>query len=217
MSQEIKRTKIDLCLVTFGVIIGIIGVLHGSAELLKGTVLVEGHTIAALPLNWPNTGFYEMMKGAPGFSLLTGIPYYVLGLLAISISITFIVCSLTVLEVSKFGIALFTLLSVGIFCFGAGRGTPVIVSAPIIFFSILSLRLKSKQRSSKSIKNLNKIFALSYCLHIFSWVLFFPGLFVMSFYGELPLVLVIFMFGSMPISVFGALISGLKLDKTILK
>ena len=39
--SKYKMNKIQLCLVTFGVIIGIVGILHGSAELLKGSILVE--------------------------------------------------------------------------------------------------------------------------------------------------------------------------------
>ena len=99
-------TKIKLCLVTFGVIIGIIGILHGCAELLKGSVLVENHSVQALPANWPNAEFYSMTKGSPVFSLLTGIPHYVLGLLAISISTAFIVFSVTLIRSQKLNIAL---------------------------------------------------------------------------------------------------------------
>ena len=209
-------SKLNLCLVTFGVIIGIIGIMHGSAELLKGSELVEGHTIEALPKNWPNVEFYTMMKGAPGFSLLTGIPHYALGLLAISVSITLIVCSVTVLQVSKFGISLFCLLSVGIFLFGAGRGTPVAISMPVIIFSIVSLINDSKkERSESSKKMIHSSFRFFYGLHIFSWILFFPGLFILSFYQEIPKPLFLFMFMSMPISVLGALISGFMYDNTL--
>lgn len=209
-------TKIKLCLVTFGVIIGIVGILHGSAELLKGSTLVESHFTEALPENWPNNEFYTVMKGSPVFSLLTGIPHYVLGLLAISVSILLIVFSVTRLEDDKIGLLLFSLLSMGIFLFGAGEGTPIAISIPLIIFGILSLIItKKKKRSDSSKRIILSSFYLFYWLQIFSWVLFFPGLFVLSFYQKIPQALFLFDFMLMPISILGALIFGLLYDKTI--
>ncbi|MEM7270391.1 MAG: hypothetical protein AAF401_14225, partial [Pseudomonadota bacterium] len=158
---ETEKGKLELCLVTFGVIIGIVGILHGIAELLKGTVLVEIHSVQALPVNWPNESFYSLTRGSPVFSLLTGIPYYALGLLAISVSITLIVMSLTLLRVSCFGLSLFLLLSAGIFMFGAGRGTPVAISLPVLIFCAISLLRKTqKLRSAASKRRLLQLFQL---------------------------------------------------------
>ena len=84
-----KSSKVKLMLVTVGVITGIIGILTGCAELLNGSLLVEEQNITALPLDYPNQEFYSKMQGYPVFSLLTGIPYFVIGLLAISISIVY--------------------------------------------------------------------------------------------------------------------------------
>lgn len=209
-------TKIKLCLVTFGVIIGIVGIQHGSAELLKGSTLVESQFTEALPENWPNNEFYMVTEGSPVFSLLTGIPHYVLGLLAISVSIPLIVFSVTLFNVDKIGLLLFTLLSVGIFLFGAGVGTPFAISAPLIIFGILSMTItKKKKRSDSSKKIILSSFYLFYWLQIISWVLLFPGFFVLSFYQEIPRALFLFDFMIMPISILGALISGLLYDKTI--
>ena len=210
-------SKTQTCLVTFGIIIGIVGILHGSAELLQGSTLVESRSTQALPENWPNTEFYSMMRGSPVFSLLTGIPFYVLGLLAISVSITLIVVSATFLRgewgLSAWGLSAFALLSVGVFLFGAGRGTPVVVSLPILVFCVLSLLMTGKKRDESSRRRLLWIFYSFYGLHVLSWILFFPGLFVLSFYGKIPTALFAFDFGIMPISVLGAGISGLLLDK----
>ncbi|MFN3199575.1 MAG: hypothetical protein ACE366_14310 [Bradymonadia bacterium] len=207
--------KVELCLITFGVIIGIIGVLHGCAELLQGSALVGSQSTAAMPEGWPNSEFHTLMKGSPVFTLLTGIPFFALGLLAISVSITMIVCSLTVVRLNRFGLAVFALLSAGIFLFGAGRGTPVAVSMPVLVFGVASLAMPgTKTRSSAAIRRLRFWFNAFYWLHIFSWVLFFPGLFILSFYGEIPTALFIFDFAAMPVSVLGALISGFMLDRS---
>ena len=84
------------------------------------------------------------------------------------------------------GIGLFALFSLGVFLFGAGEGTPIAVCLPMVITGILLLFTKQKERSQSS-KTVNLIgFNIFYWLQIFSWVLFFPGLFVMSFYQEIP-------------------------------
>lgn len=214
--QTSRTSKIELCFVVFGIIIGIVGILHGSAELLKGSELITSHSVEALPQNWPNNEFYTLMKGAPVFSLLTEIPHYVLGLLAISISVALIVFLVNFFRLNHKRIFLFALFSLGIFLFGAGEGTPIAISLPLIIFGIVSIRFsKKKERSESGKRSLLYIFNLLYRLHIFSWILFFPGLFVFSFYQEIPQWLFLFDFMVMPISILGVLIAGLLYDKTI--
>lgn len=211
-------TKLKLCLVTFGVIVGIVGVLHGSAELLQGSTLVDSRSVEALPNNWPNAGFYSMTSGSPVFSILTGIPFYVLGILAISVSTALIVCSVTVFKSKGLGVGslLFAALSVGIFLFGAGGGTPVIVSAPVIIAGIVStVRTGKRERSEAGKRRISSAFTFFYWLHILSWLLFFPGLFVYSFYGGITPALFLLAFVSMPIGTLGALVFGYLHDKTI--
>ena len=209
------ESKIGLSFRTFGIIIGIIGLLHGCAELLQGDIIVAGGKVPAMPENWPNSEFYTLMHGAPVFSLLSGIPYYVLGLLAISVSIAFIVFSANFFSLNFKGIFLFALFSVGIFLFGAGEGTPVAISLPLVITGIISLLFTNKKERSASSKQINYTgFSVSYWLQIFSWVLFFPGLFVLSFYQEIPQWLFLFDFMIMPISIIGAMIFGFRHDST---
>ncbi|WP_432816736.1 hypothetical protein [Sulfitobacter sp. JB4-11] len=211
-----RISRLQLCLMTFGVIIGIVGILHGSAELLKGTMLVESHSVEALPVDWPNSAFYTLTRGSPVFSVLTGIPFFALGLLAISVSIALIVFSLTVIRLNGQGLLLFFLLSVGIFLFGAGRGTPVAISLPVLVVcAIFLLTSNKKTRNDASKKKIFFFFNAFYWSHIASWILFFPGLFILSFYQAIPSWLFIFAFASMPISSLGSLICGLMYDRAI--
>lgn len=208
--------KIQLCFIAFGIIIGIVGILHGSAELLQGSTLVDSNSVPAMGENWPNTEFYTVMKGSPVFSILTGIPYYVLGIFAISISIALIVFSAKFFSLNAKGIFLFAFLSLGIFLFGAGQGTPFAISLPLVIFGVLSLLFpKKKERSESSKKRLLTSFNIFYWLQIFSWILFCPGLVIISFYGKIPQWLFLFDFMIMPISILGACITGYLLDKTI--
>ena len=134
-------TRVRLCMVTFGVIVGIVGILHGCAELLQGSALVESRSVEALPAGWPNSSFRDMTSGSPVFTLLTGIPFYVLGILAISVSTTLIVCSVTVCRTADLRVAtwIFAALSLCVLLFGAGQGTPVFVSAPVVVAVVVSM------------------------------------------------------------------------------
>ncbi len=211
-------TKIKLCLVTFGILIGIVGALHGSASLLKGPVLVESNTVEVMVEGWPNDEFYTLSNGSPVFTILTGIPFYALGILAISISTTLIVFSSTFFKSQNLstGLILFTLLNVGIFLFGAGTGTPLFIGLPMVIAGVISIvRPEKKERNESSKQRMLYSFWFFYGLHIFSWVLFFPGLFIFSFYAEISSALFAFTFLSMPVGVLGALISGVLYDKTM--
>ncbi|MEL7090402.1 MAG: hypothetical protein AAFN94_01590 [Pseudomonadota bacterium] len=202
------------CLTTFGVIIGIVGILHGSAEVLKGAVLVETRSVEALPIGWPNDAFYAMTRGSPVFSILTGIPFFALGLLAITMSIAMIVLCLTVIRVDRFGLVLFFLLSVGIFLFGAGRGTPVAISLPVLVVCLIYLLMPvNTARSETGLGRLLLLFNVFYWGHIASWFLFFPGLFILSFYQDIPLWLFLVAFASMPVTSFGSLVCGVVYDR----
>jgi hypothetical protein len=206
-------------LVTFGVIVGIVGFLHGAAELLQGSTLVDGRSVEAMPEGWPNDEFHSMTRGSPVFSILTDIPFYALGILAICVSVTLIVCSVTLMRTKgmRFASLLFALLSIGIFMFGAGRGTPVAVSAPVVIVGILSTVITgTKERSEREVRRILSVFNSFYWLHIASWILFFPGLFIFSFYAEIPTALFVFAFASMPIGTLGALVSGYQYDKAVI-
>ena len=67
-------TKVRLCMVTFGVIVGIVGILHGIAELLQGSEVVASRSVEALPQGWPNEEFNSMTEGSPVFTVLTDLP-----------------------------------------------------------------------------------------------------------------------------------------------
>ena len=210
-----NTSKTKLMLVTVGIITGIIGILTGCAELLNGSLLVEEQNITALPVDWPNQEFYTKMQGGPVFSLLTDIPYYVIGLLSISVSITFIVCCLKVIEVSKLGVFIFSLLNVAVFCFGASKSIPILEGLPAIICAVLALTMNERKRSSSSKRKLLALFNFFYWWNISSWILFFPVIFVLSFYQEISPILFQFMGMSMIIATSGALITALIFDKSI--
>lgn len=210
-----KSSKLKLIVITVGVITGIIGILSGFSQLLSGSLLIEGNNINALPLNFPNVELYTKMNGYGVFTLLTGIPYFANGLLAITISITLIVSCLTVVKISKSGVLYFFLLNVLILCFGASMSIPILEGFPAAGVALLALFMKDKERNFSSMRKLLTLFNIFYWWNIFSWILFFPVMFIMSFYGEIPQLLFMFMGLSMPVATIGALITGLMYDKSI--
>ena len=214
-AQSLPMAKIRLCLSTFGVIVGIVGILHGCAEVVRGSTLVESRSVEALPEAWPNVEFRSMTRGSPAFTILTDIPFYVLGLLAILVSITLIVSSVTVIRTKdlRFAAIVLAVLSVGIFLFGAGRGTPVVVSLPAVITALIATaRPNTTERTASAKHKLLVAFNSFYWLHIASWLLFFPGLFVFSFYADIPTALFVVAFVSMPIGTLGALVAGYRFD-----
>ena len=74
-----------------------------------------------------------------------------------------------------------------------------------------------KTRSAASQSRLLPLFRTFYWSHIASWVLFFPGLFILSFYQEIPFWLFLIAFVSMPVSSLGSLICALIYDRNELR
>lgn len=213
--SETKKSKIHVSLVTFGSIIGLVGILHGIGEILQGSAAVEANMINALPDNWPNAEFFQVMEGQPAFSLLTGIPFYLLGILAIVVSSLLVLHSLFFVE-RKNGILIFAILNIGIVLFGAGIGTAITMGIPLVIFAILARRSDKKKIRSDAGNKLNLLlFKIFYGLQIFSWILFCPGLVIISSYGNIPEALFLFDFMLMPISILGALIFGLRYDNSL--
>lgn len=212
--SKTRQSKIQLCLTTFGVIIGIVGILHGIPEILQASDRVESNSVKALPENWPNTELFTALEGQPAFSILTAIPFYLLGILAILVSSALIIHSLFFLE-KKNGLLIFSILNVGIALFGAGVGTPLMMGIPLVVFAIISAKYKKKKERSESANKLNLLlFRIFYALQIISWVLFFPGFVIITSFGKIPEALFMFDFMIMPISLLGALIFGLRYDNT---
>ncbi|MEL6673089.1 MAG: hypothetical protein AAFR61_12885 [Bacteroidota bacterium] len=212
--RKTTRSKIQLCLISFGVIIGIVGILHGIPEILQGSSLVESHSVKALPENWPNQELFTVLNGQPAYSMLTGIPFYLLGILAIAVSTALIIHCVFFLE-RKNGLLMFALLNVGVALLGAGVGTPLIMGIPLVIFGIIANRYPRKKERRESTDQLNLLlFRIFYALQIASWVLFFPGFVIISSFGKIPEAVFMIDFMIMPISILGALIFGLRYEHT---
>lgn len=216
MNQS-ARTKMHLCLMVFGVVIGVVGLIHGGGALMQGSAIVEGHSPSALPESWPNAEFYELTMGSPVYTILTGIQFRTLGLLAVMVSTALTIFSLFYLKTPN-AILIYTALMLCVFLFGAGRGTPVAIGVPLIFFWTLSkVMTKKKKRSAATVKFLSVTISISIWLHVLSWVVFFPGFILLSHFGNVPLTLFVADFVIMPITLLTALICSLIHDNSAIE
>ena len=69
-----KMSKVQLCLTTFGVIIGIVGILHGIGQVFQGSTIIETNSVKAFPENWPNADMYKDMKLVVELTWPSGVP-----------------------------------------------------------------------------------------------------------------------------------------------
>ena len=213
-SKKTTMTKIQLSLTTLGIVVGIDGILHGISEVLQGSDLVETNIFRSLPANWPNAAFYQQMDGMPAFSIVTGIPFALLGSLAILASSLLILHIRYRMERPR-GILTFALLILFGGLFGAGFGTPLTLGLPLVVFGLLSKRFNQKKaRTASATRRLLTTFRVAFALQIFSWILFWVILVGLSFADLTPTSLYVLDVFLMLFTTPVYLIAGLMYDNT---
>lgn len=208
-------TKLGKSLRYFGVLIGLIGMTHGIPEILQGDSVVKTNNFNAFPDNWPNDHMFELLQGQPAVTILTDIPFYVLGILAILVSLALIVYSAFFLNARR-SLLVFSILNTCILLFGAGGGNPVLIGFPTIL-AVLIFRYvgKKKKRTDASDALTLKLFRVFLSMHMLSWILLFPGIFIIDGFGFKPDNLFFFAVMMMPISLLGTLIFAYRYDSTL--
>ena len=213
--NKFTHTKLGKSLSYLGVVIGLVGLTHGIPEILQGESLVESNSINAFPESWPNDYMYELLQGQPAVSILTGIPFYVLGILAVLVSLALIINSAFFLN-AKYSLIVFSILNVGVLFFGAGGGNPVLIGLPSIIAVLIFRYFGKKKKRTDSSDALNlKLFRVFLGMHMVSWILLFPGIFILDALGIKPDPLFFISVMTMPISVLGTLIFAYRYDTTL--
>ena len=213
--KKFTDTKLGKSLSYFGVLIGLIGLTHGIPEILQGEILVKTNRFNAFPDNWPNEQLFELLQGQPAVTILTDIPFYVLGILAVLVSLVLIIYSAFFLN-AKHSILVFSILNTGILLFGAGGGNPTLIGFPTIMAVLIFKYFGKKKKRTDANDALNlQLFRLFLSIHLFSWVLLFPGIFIVDGLGIKPDALFFFSVMIMPLSILGTLIFGYRYDNTL--
>ena len=103
---------------TFGALVGLIGIEHGLGEVLQGSSVPAGIVI----LSWPGSAFFAILGGEPA---LTVVPNLLLtGVLAILFSLLYLGWSLLFVQRQHGGLILI-LLAIAMFLAGGGIFPPV--------------------------------------------------------------------------------------------
>jgi hypothetical protein len=161
----------------FGAIVGLMGIEHGIGEALQGSVAPRGLVI----LSWPRSEFFRILAGEPAMTVVPNL--LVTGVLAILVSLLFLVWTTVFAERKSAGLVLI-LLSIVMLLVGAGFGPPMIgiivgaaatrTNAPLTWWRAhLSISLR---------RFLGRLWPWSLVACVIAWLLLFPGISVLAYF-----------------------------------
>jgi hypothetical protein len=180
---------------TFGILVGLAGIEHGTGEVLQGSVAPVGIMFPS----WPDSAFFRSLNGEPAISLVPNL--LVTGILAIGFSLIFAVWSIGFAERKHRGWIL-ALLSVVLLLTGGGVFPPVfgmlIAAAASRIHSASRERLTHAPGGIRPI--LGKLWPWFFGASLISWLSMVPGIPALNyFFGvhepALILILLVCMFG----------------------
>ena len=195
-----NATKVTVS--TFGAIVGLMGIEHGIGEALQGNIAPSGLVI----LSWPGSEFFRILAGEPAMTVVPNL--LVTGILAILVSLVFLVWTTVFVERKNAGLVLI-LLSIVMLLVGGGFGPPMIgiivgaaatrINAPLTWWRAhLSVRLR---------RFLGQRWQWSLVACVIAWLLLFPGISVLAYFfgvNDPSLIAVVFFsaFGFLLLTVF---------------
>jgi hypothetical protein len=156
---------------TFGTIMALAGIEHGIGEMLQGRVAPSG----IMFLSWPESGFFRSLGGEPAMTIIPDL--FVTGILAILVSLIFLVWATLFIQKKNGGLVLM-LLSIAMLLVGGGIFPPLMG----IIIGVVGTRINApltwwRTRLSVGWRGfLGKLWAGSFIACIIGWLLMFPGL-----------------------------------------
>ncbi|MEJ2597015.1 MAG: hypothetical protein P8Z00_01705 [Anaerolineales bacterium] len=170
-----KTTRVMIS--TFGALVGLIGIEHGTGEVLQGNLTPSGIMI----LSWPESAFFHVLGGEPALTILPNL--FMTGILAILFSLAYLVWAVLFVQRKNGGLILM-LLSVAMLLFGGGVFPPVFgillgaaatrINAPLTWWRLhLSPGLR---------RFLGELWPWFFGACVISWLGMFPGITVLSYF-----------------------------------
>jgi hypothetical protein len=188
------RKSTWVMVLTFGALVGLIGIEHGLGEVLQGSSVPAGIVI----LSWPGSAFFAILGGEPA---LTVVPNLLLtGVLAILFSLLYLGWSLLFVQRQHGGLILI-LLAIAMFLAGGGIFPPVFgVILGVAATRIHAPLTDGHVNCSPGRHLLAKLWPWFFGACLISWLGMFPGVALLSyFFGventSLIFILLICMFG----------------------
>jgi hypothetical protein len=195
-----NATKVTVS--TFGAIVGLVGIEHGIGEALQGNIAPSGLVV----LSWPRSEFFRILAGEPAMTVVPNL--LVTGILAIFVSLVFLVWTTVFVERKNAGLVLI-LLSIVMLLVGGGFGPPMLgiivgaaatrINAPLTWWRAhLSVSLR---------RFLGQVWPWSLVACVIAWLLLFPGISVLAYFlgvNDPSLIPVVFFsaFGVLLLTVF---------------
>jgi hypothetical protein len=175
MKRGISATRVTVS--TFGVLAGWAGIEHGIGEVLQGNVAPDGVMIQS----WPESELFAILTGEPAMTIVPNL--LATGILAILISLVFLVWALMFVQRKNGGLVLI-LLSVVMLIVGGGFGPPILG----VILGVAATRIGAPLRwwrthlSSGSRRFLAKVWPWSLVAGVIAWLLLLPGTILLDFF-----------------------------------
>lgn len=187
---------------TFGAVAGLAGIEHGIGEVLQGNVAPEGVMI----LSWPDSEVFDILSGEPAMTIVPNL--LVTGILAILVSLVFLVWAITFAQREHGGLVLI-LLSVGMLLAGGGFGPPILG----VIVGVAATRINTPLRSWRTHLSygaqrlLARLWPWSCVAGVIAWLLLLPGTILLDlFFGASDLDFMVPIIGFTVLSAFGLLL-----------
>jgi hypothetical protein len=170
-----KATRVLIS--TFGALVGLIGIEHGSGEVLQGNAAPSGIMI----LSWPGSAFFQVLGGEPALTIIPDL--LITGILAILFSLAYLVWAILFIQ-RKHGGLILILLSIAMLLFGGGIFPPVFG----IILGAAATRINAPLTSwpyhlpTGLHQILERMWPWLYGACVTSWLGMFPGMPILSYF-----------------------------------
>jgi hypothetical protein len=152
-----------------GILAGIMGIEHGTGEVLAGYRPTESIFI----LSWPDSAFFEIMSGEPAMTVVPN--YFITGLLAIFFSSIFLFVLVRSGFDRKAPAVLFALLVLMLLT-GGGFGPPVLGTIAVLIALKRNSPLKTWSKLPSKLQSvLSVLWPWSFGICMIGWLMIFPG------------------------------------------
>ena len=166
-----------IMLSTFGAVIGLAGIEHGTGEVFQGNTAPVGLMFPS----WPNAAFFRSLNGEPAISLVPNL--LATGILAIFFSLIFAVWSVGFIQTRRSGWILIG-LSIAMLLTGAGIFPPIFgiligAGASTLHSLPQARRSPAKDRASKI---LGGLWPWLFGASLISWLAMIPGIPALAYF-----------------------------------
>lgn len=171
------RNATHLTVATFGALAGLVGIEHGTGEILQGSVAPVGLVI----LSWPDAPFFESLAGEPAMTLLPNL--LLAGVLSCLFSLAYLITAVRFSHRRNAPAALLVLAAI-MLVVGAGFGPPVLGGIVALAATRIRRPLNAKRiRLPGSLQTLlAQLWPWTYGAALLTWLLLFPGLGLLAYF-----------------------------------